>query len=120
MEALTACDTRSGLCNSESKKDILLDKTEVPLFCRECGCPSSLSALFAATDYLYKLRQVCCLYVKYGGECVSGPAGLYSVLSPKLFVLISQFFAIALYDAYFNFTDHQAMGAAIVMYWDAF
>ncbi|XP_030604712.1 squalene monooxygenase [Archocentrus centrarchus] len=64
----------------------------------------ALYELFAATDNsLHELRKACFQYFKLGGECVAGPIGLLSVLSPKPMTLIGHFFAVALYAVYFNF-----------------
>ncbi|XP_020652178.3 squalene monooxygenase [Pogona vitticeps] len=64
----------------------------------------ALYELFAATDdSLHQLRRACFLYFRLGGECVSGPVGLLSVLSPKPLVLIGHFFAVALYAVYICF-----------------
>ncbi|XP_036904421.1 squalene monooxygenase [Sturnira hondurensis] len=64
----------------------------------------ALYELFSATDdSLRQLRKACFLYFKLGGECVAGPAGLLSVLSPNPLVLIGHFFAIAIYASYFCF-----------------
>uniref|UniRef100_A0AAV2MB66 Squalene monooxygenase n=1 Tax=Knipowitschia caucasica TaxID=637954 RepID=A0AAV2MB66_KNICA len=64
----------------------------------------ALYELFAATDdSLQELRKACFRYFKLGGECVAGPIGLLSVLSPKPVTLIGHFFAVALYAVYFNF-----------------
>ncbi|XP_016313737.1 squalene monooxygenase-like [Sinocyclocheilus anshuiensis] len=64
----------------------------------------ALYELFAATDNsVHQLRKACFHYFKLGGECISGPIGLLSVLSPKPFTLISHFFAVALYAIYFSF-----------------
>ncbi|XP_030074902.1 squalene monooxygenase [Microcaecilia unicolor] len=64
----------------------------------------ALYELFAATDdSLYQLRKACFHYFKLGGQCVSGPVGLLSVLSPKPLVLIGHFFAVSLYAVYFCF-----------------
>ncbi|XP_045900294.1 squalene monooxygenase [Micropterus dolomieu] len=64
----------------------------------------ALYELFAATDNsLHELRKACFQYFKLGGECVAGPIGLLSVLSPKPMTLIGHFFAVALYAMYFNF-----------------
>ncbi|XP_078542910.1 squalene monooxygenase [Lissotriton helveticus] len=64
----------------------------------------ALYELFASTDdSLRQLRKACFLYFKLGGECVSGPIGLLSVLSPKPLVLVGHFFAVALYAVYFCF-----------------
>ncbi|XP_058524476.1 squalene monooxygenase [Ochotona princeps] len=57
----------------------------------------------AADDSLHQLRKACFLYFKLGGECVAGPVGLLSVLSPNPFVLIGHFFAVAIYATYFCF-----------------
>ncbi|KAK7885979.1 hypothetical protein WMY93_025600 [Mugilogobius chulae] len=64
----------------------------------------ALYELFAATDdSLHELRKACFQYFKLGGECVAGPIGLLSVLSPRPVTLIGHFFAVALYAVYFNF-----------------
>ncbi|OXB82939.1 UNVERIFIED_CONTAM: hypothetical protein H355_009849 [Colinus virginianus] len=64
----------------------------------------ALYELFAATDdSLHQLKRACFHYFRLGGECVSGPVGLLSVLSPKPMVLIGHFFAVALYAVYFCF-----------------
>ncbi|KTG31975.1 hypothetical protein cypCar_00022360 [Cyprinus carpio] len=64
----------------------------------------ALYELFAATDNsLHQLRNACFHYFKLGGECINGPIGLLSVLSPKPFTLIGHFFAVALYAIYFSF-----------------
>ncbi|XP_007188946.1 squalene monooxygenase [Balaenoptera acutorostrata] len=64
----------------------------------------ALYELFSATDdSLHQLRKACFLYFKLGGECVAGPVGLLSVLSPNPLVLIGHFFAVAAYATYFCF-----------------
>ncbi|RXM31917.1 Squalene monooxygenase [Acipenser ruthenus] len=64
----------------------------------------ALYELFAATDNsLHQLRKACFHYFKLGGECVTGPIGLLSVLSPNPMTLIGHFFAVALYAVYFSF-----------------
>ncbi|XP_069051000.1 squalene monooxygenase isoform X1 [Lepisosteus oculatus] len=64
----------------------------------------ALYELFAATDNsLHQLRKACFQYFRLGGECISGPIGLLSVLSPKPLTLIGHFFAVALYAIYFSF-----------------
>lgn len=64
----------------------------------------ALYGLFAASDgSLQQMKEACFHYFKLGGKCVSGPVGLLSVLSPKPYVLIGHFFAVALYAAYFCF-----------------
>ncbi|XP_021568701.1 squalene monooxygenase [Carlito syrichta] len=64
----------------------------------------ALYELFSATDEsLHQLRKACFLYFKLGGECVAGPVGLLSVLSPNPLVLIGHFFAVAIYAIYFCF-----------------
>lgn len=64
----------------------------------------ALYELFSATDEsLYQLRRACFNYFKLGGECVAGPIGLLSVLSPKPTKLIGHFFAVAFYAVYFCF-----------------
>ncbi|XP_007456120.1 PREDICTED: squalene monooxygenase isoform X1 [Lipotes vexillifer] len=64
----------------------------------------ALYELFSATDdSLHQLRKACFLYFKLGGECVAGPVGLLSVLTPNPLVLIGHFFAVAAYATYFCF-----------------
>ncbi|XP_012664868.1 squalene monooxygenase [Otolemur garnettii] len=64
----------------------------------------ALYELFSAPDdSLHQLRKACFLYFKLGGECVTGPVGLLSVLSPNPVVLIGHFFAVAIYAIYFCF-----------------
>uniref|UniRef100_A0A4W4E861 Squalene monooxygenase n=1 Tax=Electrophorus electricus TaxID=8005 RepID=A0A4W4E861_ELEEL len=64
----------------------------------------ALYRLFSATDSsLHQLRRACFHYFKLGGECINGPVGLLSVLTPKPLTLIGHFFAVALYAAYFSF-----------------
>uniref|UniRef100_A0A8C5V6Q9 Squalene monooxygenase n=1 Tax=Microcebus murinus TaxID=30608 RepID=A0A8C5V6Q9_MICMU len=64
----------------------------------------ALYELFSGTDdSLHQLRKACFLYFKLGGECVAGPVGLLSVLSPNPVVLIGHFFAVAVYAIYFCF-----------------
>lgn len=64
----------------------------------------ALYELFSGTDdSLQQLRKACFLYFKLGGECVAGPVGLLSVLSPHPLVLIRHFFAVAVYATYFCF-----------------
>nr|XP_044999500.1 squalene monooxygenase isoform X2 [Jaculus jaculus] len=64
----------------------------------------ALYELFSAPDdSLHELRKACFLYFKLGGECVAGPVGLLSILSPHPLVLIRHFFAVAIYATYFCF-----------------
>ncbi|XP_033837657.1 squalene monooxygenase [Periophthalmus magnuspinnatus] len=86
----------------------------------------ALYELFAATDNsLHELRKACFQYFKLGGECVSGPIGLLSVLSPKPATLIGHFFAVALYAVYFNFrseswsSKHRALFKSVAILYRA-
>ncbi|XP_008843680.1 squalene monooxygenase isoform X2 [Nannospalax galili] len=64
----------------------------------------ALYELFSATDdSLHQLRKACFSYFKLGGECITGPVGLISILSPHPLVLIRHFFAVAIYAMYFCF-----------------
>nr|KAF6426881.1 squalene epoxidase [Molossus molossus] len=64
----------------------------------------ALYELFSGTDdSLHQLRKACFLYFKLGGECIAGPVGLLSVLSPNPLCLIGHFFAVAVYATYFCF-----------------
>ncbi|XP_072908924.1 squalene monooxygenase isoform X2 [Hemitrygon akajei] len=66
----------------------------------------ALYELFAATDdSLHQLRKACFHYFKLGGQCVAGPVGLLSVLSPEPMTLIGHFFAVAFYAIYFSFKE---------------
>ncbi|XP_033983097.1 squalene monooxygenase [Trematomus bernacchii] len=64
----------------------------------------ALYELFAATnESLHELRRACFHYFKLGGECINGPIGFLSVLTPKPMNLLGHFFAVAMYAIYFNF-----------------
>ncbi|KAF0886715.1 squalene monooxygenase [Crocuta crocuta] len=64
----------------------------------------ALYELFSAPDdSTHQLRKACLLYFKLGGECIAGPVGLLSVLSPNPLILIGHFFAVAIYTTYFCF-----------------
>lgn len=64
----------------------------------------ALYELFSGTDdNLRLLRKACFNYFKFGGECISGPVGLLSILSPNPLVLIGHFFAVSVYATYFCF-----------------
>uniref|UniRef100_A0A1A8PMP5 Squalene monooxygenase n=4 Tax=Nothobranchius TaxID=28779 RepID=A0A1A8PMP5_9TELE len=84
----------------------------------------ALYELFSASDdSLHELRKACFQYFKLGGECITGPIGLLSVLTPRPMTLIGHFFAVALYATYFNFkseswfTKHRAVfKSAAILY----
>ncbi|KAL1408387.1 Squalene epoxidase [Vanrija albida] len=59
----------------------------------------------AADDDLAVLREGCFKYFELGGECVAGPVGLLSALTPKPLLLFSHFFAVAFYSIYILFTE---------------
>uniref|UniRef100_A0A8C3AFI9 Squalene monooxygenase n=1 Tax=Cyclopterus lumpus TaxID=8103 RepID=A0A8C3AFI9_CYCLU len=64
----------------------------------------ALYELFAATDTLHgHFEKACFQYFQLGGECIAGPIGLLSVLTPKPMTLIGHFFAVALYAIYITF-----------------
>ncbi|XP_020820639.1 squalene monooxygenase isoform X1 [Phascolarctos cinereus] len=64
----------------------------------------ALYELFSGTDEtLRQLRRACFCYFKLGGQCIAGPVGLLSVLSPNPMTLLGHFFAVALYAVYFSF-----------------
>ncbi|RUS79256.1 hypothetical protein EGW08_012986 [Elysia chlorotica] len=61
----------------------------------------ALYELFAAENkHLVSMKRACFDYFRLGGECVSGPVSLLSVLNPKPHILIGHFFAVALYAVY--------------------
>lgn len=61
----------------------------------------SLYELFAAENpHLVCMKKACFEYFRLGGECVSGPVSLLSVLNPRPYILIGHFFAVALYAVY--------------------
>jgi len=63
----------------------------------------ALYELFSSPDeHLKALKFACIEYFKLGGQCVTGPVGLLSVLDPKPSLLIKHFFAVALYAIYFS------------------
>uniref|UniRef100_A0A3P8U6D0 Squalene monooxygenase n=1 Tax=Amphiprion percula TaxID=161767 RepID=A0A3P8U6D0_AMPPE len=59
--------------------------------------------VLCSPDSLHELRRACFQYFKLGGECIAGPIGLLSVLTPKPMTLIGHFFAVAMYAVYVNF-----------------
>ncbi|XP_074057780.1 squalene monooxygenase [Macrotis lagotis] len=64
----------------------------------------ALYELFSGTDEtLHQLRSACFCYFKLGGQCITGPVELLSVLSPNPMSLLRHFFAVALYAVYFCF-----------------
>ncbi|KAK7502255.1 hypothetical protein BaRGS_00006619 [Batillaria attramentaria] len=77
----------------------------------------ALYELFAAeNEHLQSLKRACFEYFKLGGQCVSGPVGLLSVLSPKPHVLIGHFFAVALYAIYSVFRSEPVWAVHRVVY----
>ncbi|XP_033644817.1 squalene monooxygenase-like [Asterias rubens] len=77
----------------------------------------ALYELFAATDcHLMQLRRACFHYFKLGGQAVSGPVGLLSVLHPKPLVLVGHFFAVALYAVYFAFKSQSWLTKPLAIY----
>ncbi|XP_046566747.1 squalene monooxygenase-like isoform X1 [Haliotis rubra] len=64
----------------------------------------ALYELFAAKDtHLQSLKRACFKYFKMGGQCVDGPVGLLSVLTPNPFLLVGHFFAVALFAVFVVF-----------------
>ncbi|GHJ84764.1 hypothetical protein NliqN6_1166, partial [Naganishia liquefaciens] len=65
----------------------------------------ALYDLFGADDEnLAVLREGCFGYFELGGECVAGPVGLLSALTPKPLLLFYHFFAVAFYSLWLLFT----------------
>ncbi|KAK4686123.1 squalene monooxygenase, partial [Tremellales sp. Uapishka_1] len=58
----------------------------------------------AEDSNLEVLREGCFRYFELGGECVAGPVGLLSALTPKPILLFYHFFAVALYSIYILLT----------------
>ncbi|ELU04561.1 hypothetical protein CAPTEDRAFT_127930, partial [Capitella teleta] len=71
----------------------------------------ALYELFAASDAdLSALKTACFAYFDLGGECVSGPVALLSVMKPKPHILLGHFFAVALYAVYFTIRSQGIFG----------
>jgi squalene monooxygenase len=65
----------------------------------------ALYDLFGADDQnLSVLREGCFGYFELGGNCVAGPVGLLSALTPKPLLLFYHFFAVAFYSLWLLFT----------------
>ncbi|KAJ9114669.1 hypothetical protein QFC22_005545 [Naganishia vaughanmartiniae] len=66
----------------------------------------ALYDLFGADDQnLSVLREGCFGYFELGGDCVAGPVGLLSALTPKPLLLFYHFFAVAFYSLWLLFTQ---------------
>ncbi|XP_076440860.1 squalene monooxygenase-like [Babylonia areolata] len=77
----------------------------------------ALYELFAANnEHLQSLKRACFDYFKLGGQCVSGPIGLLSVLSPKPHILIGHFFAVALYAVFSVVRSERVWGVHRAVY----
>ncbi|KAJ9111405.1 hypothetical protein QFC19_001174 [Naganishia cerealis] len=65
----------------------------------------ALYDLFGADDpNLSVLREGCFGYFERGGNCIAGPVGLLSALTPKPLLLFYHFFAVAFYSLWLLFT----------------
>ena len=51
------------------------------------------------------LREGCFRYFQLGGECIGGPVGLLSALTPRPLKLFYHFFVVAFYSIWILFTD---------------
>ncbi|ODN74363.1 hypothetical protein L202_06775 [Cryptococcus amylolentus CBS 6039] len=62
----------------------------------------ALYSLFGGSDKsdLAILREGCFSYFELGGDCVAGPVGLLSALTPRPMVLFYHFFNVAFYSIY--------------------
>jgi len=78
----------------------------------------ALYDLFGADDEdLAVLREGCFKYFELGGECVQGPVGLLSALTPEPVKLFCHFFAVAFYSLWILFTQpHKGRKSAPSVY----
>ncbi len=71
----------------------------------------ALYTLFAADDkYLQILQRGVFAYFLRGGACIEQPIGLLSGLIPRIWVLFSNFFAVAFYACRLNFAARGIIG----------
>jgi len=65
----------------------------------------ALYELFGASnESLDALKIGCFKYFERGGDCVAGPVGLLSGVSPHFFTLFRHFFTVAFYSIWILFT----------------
>jgi len=70
---------------------------------------AALYELFSGDDEdLVVLRSGCVKYLERGGECISGPASLLSIVTPSPIRLIWHFFALTFFSIWVLFTHPRA------------
>lgn len=70
----------------------------------------ALYSLFAADDEkLRVLQEGCFRYFQLGGQCVDGPVGFLSGVSPRPIMLFLHFFAVAIYAVLLQFKASKVM-----------
>lgn len=77
----------------------------------------ALYSLFAADNSSLSILQKGCFhYFLRGGECVNGPIGLLSGMSPSPSLLFTHFFKVAFFSCWLNFKEKGIFGFPIALY----
>lgn len=77
----------------------------------------ALYSLFAAdSSSLSILQKGCFHYFRMGGDCIAGPIGLLSGMTPKPSVLFYHFFKVAFFSCWMNFQEKGILGFPIALF----